>query len=71
VVPLLGAGQVQLVYDFLLNYAFGKAFTRDDLLDSLILLRDGFTGSGAQEIQTLQQALDASVSQSTERLVSL
>ena len=59
----------ELVYDFLLSYAFSATFMQDDLLDSLIPLRDGFIGGSAQGIQILKQALDTSVPESADRLI--
>jgi predicted GH43/DUF377 family glycosyl hydrolase len=61
----------QIVYDFLLMYAFGKEFALDDLFDALVPLHDGFIGSKVLQIQSLKEKLDSSIPEGVERLVSI
>ncbi|NQT74281.1 MAG: glycosidase [Chloroflexi bacterium] len=61
----------QIVYDFLLTYAFGEEFAHDDLFDALVPLHDGFIGSKVLQIQSLKESLNSSIPEGVERLVSI
>ena len=62
---------VQVVYHFLLAYAFGKEFAKDDLLNSLIHLHNGYTAGFATNVHLLQDMLTSLPAEEQKQLVSL
>lgn len=61
----------QIVYHFLLTFAFSKEFAKGDLMNSFIPLYEGLMASDAMAMQKLQRDLKSTVPDMTERLVSL
>jgi len=61
----------EVVYALLLAYAFGRGFTRGDLLNALVPLHDGFTASRAGRLHELAHKLAGLPSEEKERLLSL
>lgn len=62
---------IDVVYNFLLAYAFGKQYSRGDLLNALINLHGAFLASFSMDMQRLKERLSSLMSEETERLLTL
>ncbi|MFW0858694.1 MAG: glycosidase [Dehalococcoidia bacterium] len=61
----------QIVYHFLLAYAFDKEFAGGDLLNSLFALHNGFTAGFARDMHLLRDKLEALLPAEREGLLSM
>ena len=61
----------QIVYDFLLDFAFGKEFDKNDLINSFIPLHEGYVTSFTLELQALKARLEPVLPDDAEHLVPL
>lgn len=62
---------IDVVYNFLLAYAFGKEYSRGDLLNALIYLHGAFLASFSMGMERLKDRLSSLLSDETERLLTL
>ena len=61
----------EVVYSLLLAHAFGKGFTKGDLLNAIVPLHDGFTASRARRLHELAHKLTGLSSEERDRLLSI